>query len=101
MEEDAFLRISREDYFKNLLASTNYYEKARIVCVPREMLQDTKVKGLPLADSISFSVVSQRNYWHAMSLQDMSLRNGQRHMIKSRWALSNAVSSRQFKWRRE
>ena len=45
VEEHAFLRIGREDYFKNLLATTNCYEKARMVGVPREMLQDTKVKG--------------------------------------------------------
>ena len=42
VEENAFLRIGREDYFKNLLATTNCHEKARMVGVPREMLQDTK-----------------------------------------------------------
>ncbi len=50
LEENAFLRIGREDYFKSLLATTNCYQKARMVCVPSEMLRDTKVKGLP--DSI-------------------------------------------------
>ena len=50
VEDNAFLRIGREDYFKNLLATTNCYEKARMAGVPREVLQDTKVKGLP--DSI-------------------------------------------------
>jgi hypothetical protein len=29
VEENAFLRIGREDYFKNLLATTNCHEKAR------------------------------------------------------------------------
>ena len=55
VEENAFLRIGQEDYFKNLLATTNLncYEKARMVGVPREMLQDTKVKGLP--DSIDLT----------------------------------------------
>ena len=47
VEENAFLRIGREYYFKNLLTTTNCYEKARMVGVPREMLQDTKVKRLP------------------------------------------------------
>ncbi len=38
-----------------------------MVCVPREMLQDTEVKGLP--DSIDPSK-PLRNYRHAMSLPD-------------------------------
>jgi hypothetical protein len=67
VEENTFLRIGREDYFKNLLATTNCYEKARMVGVPKEMLQDTKVKGLP--DSID-PTKPPRNYRHAMSLPD-------------------------------
>ncbi len=38
-----------------------------MVSVPREMLQDNKVKGLP--DSIG-PLKPPRNYWHAMLLQD-------------------------------
>ena len=30
VEENAFLRIGQEDYFKNLLATTNCHEKARM-----------------------------------------------------------------------
>ncbi len=47
VEENEFLLIGWEDYFnlKNLLATTYCYEKARMLSVPREMLQDTKVKG--------------------------------------------------------
>jgi hypothetical protein len=67
VEDYAFLRIGREDYFKNLLATTNCYEKARMVGVPKEMLQDTKVKGLP--DSID-PTKPPRNYRHAVSLPD-------------------------------
>ena len=61
------MRIGRDDYIKNLLATTNCYEKARMVCIPREMLQDTKVKGLP--DSID-PTKPPRNYRHAMPLPD-------------------------------
>ena len=42
VDENVFLRIGREDYFKNLLATTNCYEEALMVGVPRKMLQDTK-----------------------------------------------------------
>jgi hypothetical protein len=34
VEENAFLRSGREDYFQNLLATTNCYEKERMVGVP-------------------------------------------------------------------
>ena len=67
VEENTFLGIGREDHFKNLLATTNCCEKARMVGVPREMLQDTKVKGLP--DSID-PMKPPRNYRHAISLPD-------------------------------
>ena len=67
VEENAFLRIGREDYFKNLLATTNCHEKAQMVSIPRETLQDTKVKGRP--DSID-PLKPPRNYRHAMSLPD-------------------------------
>ncbi len=42
MEENTFLLIGREDYFKNLLATTNCYEKEQMAGVPREVLQDTR-----------------------------------------------------------
>ncbi len=61
------MRIDREDYFKNLLATTNCYEKARMAGVPREVLQDTKVGGLP--DSIN-PTKPLTIYWHAISLLD-------------------------------
>ncbi len=38
VEENTFLLIGLEHYFKNLLATTNCYEKARMVGVPRKML---------------------------------------------------------------
>ncbi len=53
MEKKAFLQIGKEDYFKNLLATTDCYEKARMAGVPREVLQDTKLKGPP--DSIDLT----------------------------------------------
>ncbi len=67
------MRIGLEDYFKNLLATTNCYEKAGMVCVPREMFQDTKVKGLPDSDSIDPSKLP-RNYWRAMSLTERGMK---------------------------
>ena len=75
VEENAFLWIGLEDYFKNLLATINCYDKAWMAGVPREMLQDTKVKGLP--DYIdptkpprNYPTKPPRNYRHAMSLPD-------------------------------
>jgi hypothetical protein len=32
VEENTFLQISRKDYFKSLLATTNCYEKAKMAC---------------------------------------------------------------------
>ncbi len=53
--------IGREYYFKNLLATTYCYEKAQMACVPREVLQDTKVKGLTYT---KFQAVDARNvFW--------------------------------------
>ncbi len=67
VEENTFFQIGRDDYFKNLLATTNCYEKAQMVGVPRKMLQDTKVKGLPVSiDPLKPS----RNYRHSLSLLD-------------------------------
>ncbi len=66
VEKNAFLLIGRKDYFKNLLATTNCSEKAQMVRVPREMLQDTKAKGLPDIDPSK----PPRNYRHVMLLQD-------------------------------
>ena len=67
VDKNVFLQIGLEDYFKNLLFTTNCYEKARMVGVPREMLQDTKVKGFP--DSLD-PTKPLRNSRHAMSLPD-------------------------------
>jgi hypothetical protein len=67
MEENTFLLIGRKHYFKNLLATTNCYEKAGMADVPREVLQDTKVKGL--ANSIDLTK-PPRNYRHTMSLPE-------------------------------
>jgi hypothetical protein len=67
VEENVFLQIGLEDYFKNLLTTTNCCDRALMVGVQTEMLQDTKVKGLP--DSIDPSK-PPRNYRHAMSLPD-------------------------------
>jgi hypothetical protein len=95
VEENAFLRIGREDYFKNLLATTNCNEKARMVGVPREMLQDTKVKGLQTPSTLRSLRETTCTPCH-----DRRPRNGQRRTTRSSWALNNAVSSRQFEWRR-
>jgi hypothetical protein len=45
VKENTFLLIGREEYFKNLQATTNCYEKALMVGVPKEMLQDTQDEG--------------------------------------------------------
>ncbi len=67
-----------------------------MVCVPREMLQDTKVKGLP--DYIDPSK-PQRDYRHAMSLQDAQEWAEAYDKVYMGLTLK-AVSSRHFKWRR-
>jgi hypothetical protein len=47
VNENAYLRIDRADYFKNLLATTSMHETARMVSSSLDEMPTTKVRGLP------------------------------------------------------
>ena len=49
-EDNTFLKISKDAYFKNLLQTSSIREKARSTSVIKNDMSTTKVKGLP--DSI-------------------------------------------------
>ena len=48
VDENAFFKIDRDDYFKNLLSTTTMRKKARMASTwPLCDAPDTKMKGLP------------------------------------------------------
>ena len=52
-DENAYLRIDQETFFKNLLVNTTVYEKAMMAVGPHHKGYQTRIKGLP--DSIYIS----------------------------------------------
>ena len=66
-EDNAFLKISKDAYFKNLLETTSIREKARSASVIKTEMSTTKVKGLP--DSIDPNR-PPKNYRDATSRED-------------------------------
>ena len=67
VNENAYLRIDRAEYFNNLLATTSMHEKARMVSSSPDEMQTTKVKGLP--NSINPDK-PPKSYKEAMSRED-------------------------------
>jgi hypothetical protein len=47
VDENAYLKIDRDQYFKNLLSTTTMLEKARMASGPLCAAPDSKMKGLP------------------------------------------------------
>jgi hypothetical protein len=67
VNENAYLRIDRAEYFKNLLATTSMHEKARMVSSSPDEMPTTRVKGLP--NSINPDK-PPKSYKEAMSRED-------------------------------
>ena len=67
VDENAYLKIDRSEYFKNLLATTSMHEKARMISASPCETPTTKVKGLP--NSINPDK-PPKSYKDAMSRED-------------------------------
>ena len=67
VDENAYLKIDRSEYFKNLLATTSMHEKARMISASPCETPATKVKGLP--NSINPDK-PPKSYKDAMSRED-------------------------------
>ncbi len=67
MDENAYLKINRAEYFKNLLATSSMHEKARTISTSPGETHSTKVKGLP--NSIDPDK-PPKSYKDAMSRED-------------------------------
>jgi hypothetical protein len=66
-DQNAFLKIDQETFFKNLMANTTVHEKARLAVGPFHNGFQTRIKGLP--DSID-TTKPPRSYREAMTRED-------------------------------